>query len=54
MKVLFFQFLDTTDFASKHEVMTKTAIINDIAEPEFFAEMIALFKKHSRPDDQDF
>lgn len=32
----------------------KMALIEQSKEPEFYADLIALLKKHSRPEDQDF
>jgi hypothetical protein len=58
MKSLFIRFVDASDHVdsrqSRRVQKMKIAFIEQSKEPEFYAELIALLKKHSRPDDQDF
>ena len=58
MKSLFIRFVHVSDHAdsrqSRRVQKMKIAFIEQSKEPEFYAELIALLKKHSRLDDQDF
>lgn len=52
MKTIFLEFTHV----QKHPkpIVKKMALVSEHDEPEFFAELIALFKKYSDSDHQDF